>query len=85
MALCKFWLGKVFQNVPSVDFHEHHLKNMLDFCFIILNTYSLMITLKKRVHIFFRNQIVFMILNFIKANFDWWKALEKYLLMQTIS
>ena len=27
---------------------------------------------------FFRNQIVFKILNFIiKANFDWWKPLEK--------
>ena len=35
----------------------------------------------------FRKQIVFMIFNFIKANFDMWKALEKenYLLMQTIS
>ena len=43
--------------------------------------------LKKMYTRFFRNQIVFEILNFIKANFDWWKALENdnYFLMQIIS
>ena len=64
------------QHWPNNGFQELQLKNVIEFGFNILYIY-----IYSFVWPFFE------ILNLIKANFDWWKALEKinYLLIETIS